>query len=323
MNDNSNTTVAITRCTSYQPGEIAAAMQKNLALLGGLDIFIEKGDSVLLKPNFIAPRKTTCPAQTHPEFILAVAKMVKDCGGKPFVGDSPAWGSISGCVKALEMQEKLNHLGVPVRLLDKPKRLKINGSRLGISTIALNADKIINLPKFKSHQQLGATFAVKNMFGCVSGKQKALWHFIKGKRRRDFCKMLIEIYQTLDPALTIIDAITVMQGAGPIKGTAKKLGFIVSGTDPISCEMLCSELIDLPPDNLPIVKTAKRMGFGCSSPDELNIVGDDYHPFICRNFQLAQQIPLQFSLPRVCKSIAKQIILRLRSFFSTQKEIDK
>ncbi|MBN2375907.1 MAG: DUF362 domain-containing protein [Sedimentisphaerales bacterium] len=323
MNNSSNATVAITRCTSYQPDEIATAMQKNLAWLGGLESFVEKGDSVLIKPNLIAPRNTTCPAQTHPQIILAVAKMVKDCGGKPFVGDSPAWGTIGGCVRALEMQEPLKHLGVPVRLLNKPKRIKIDGSRLGISTIALDADKIINLPKFKSHQQLGATFAVKNMFGCVSGKQKALWHFIKGKRRRDFSKMLIEIYQTLNPALTIIDAVTVMQGPGPISGTARELGFIVSGTDPIGCEILCSELINLPLDNLPIVKTAKRMGFGCSSPDKLNIVGDDYRPFICRDFKFAQQIPLRFTLPRVCKSIVKQIILQLRSIFSGQKEIDK
>lgn len=262
MNNSPNTTVAVTRCTSYQPDEIAVALQKNLALLGGLDSFIEKGDSVLLKPNFIAPKNTTRPAQTHPELILAVAKMVKNCGGKPFVGDSPAWGSITACVKALDLQEKLKHLGVPVQLLNKPKRMEIDGSRLGISTVALNADKIINLPKFKSHQQLGATFAVKNMFGCVSGKQKALWHFIKGKHRHDFCKMLIEIFQTLNPALTIIDAITVMQGPGPIRGTAKKLGFIISGTDPISCEMLCSKLINLPPESLPIIKTAKRMGLG-------------------------------------------------------------
>jgi len=41
-----------------------------------------------------------------------------------------------------------------------------------ISSAALDADKIINVPKFKSHQQLVATFAVKNMFGVVSARRR-------------------------------------------------------------------------------------------------------------------------------------------------------
>jgi hypothetical protein len=51
------------------------------------------------------------------------------------------------------------------------------------------------------------------MFGCVSGKQKALWHFIKGGRRDEFCGLLIDIYRYLNPALTIIDAVTAMDAA--------------------------------------------------------------------------------------------------------------
>ena len=87
-----------------------------------------------------------------------------------------------------------------------------------------NADVIINLPKFKSHQQLKATFAVKNMFGCVSGKRKALWHFRKGGSVDDFCELLIDIYRFLNPVLTIIDAVTAMDGPGPINGKARALG---------------------------------------------------------------------------------------------------
>lgn len=67
------------------------------------------------------------------------------------------------------------------------------------------ADRIVNLPKFKTHQQLTATFAVKNMFGCVCGKEKAFWHFAKGHSLEEFSRLLIGIYQLLSPCLTIAD----------------------------------------------------------------------------------------------------------------------
>ena len=114
--------------------------------------------------------------------ILEVARLLKDCGAKPFVADSPAWADTAACARALELIEPLQKLGVPIRQLDDPRKCRLprGGPRVGISSVALDADAIINLPKFKAHQQLTATFAVKNMFGCVSGKHKALWHFRKG-----------------------------------------------------------------------------------------------------------------------------------------------
>ena len=98
---------------------------------------------------------------------------------------------------------------MPVKQLDNPKKCRIGASdtKVGISSIALDADVIISLAKLKTHQQLVATFAVKNMFGCVSGKRKAFWHFAKGKNADDFCQLLIDIYKFLNPALTIIDAV--------------------------------------------------------------------------------------------------------------------
>ena len=38
------------------------------------------------------------------------------------------------------------------------------------------ADGIINLPKMKAHQLTRITGAVKNLFGCIPGKRKALYH---------------------------------------------------------------------------------------------------------------------------------------------------
>jgi len=306
-----NPTVILSRCTDYSRPGITEAIQRQFELLGGLEKFVSPGDTVLLKPNFIAPRSRRHATQTHPAVIIETARLLIDFGAKPFVGDSPAWGNIFTCVKALRLEEPLKKLSVPVKQLDKPKKCRIGTKNtiVGISSVALDADIIINLPKFKSHQQLVATFAVKNMFGCVSGKRKALWHFAKGKNAEDFCELLIGIFKFLNPVLTIIDGVIAMDGTGPIKGRARYLGWLIGGTDPIACETICAKLVGIEPEDVPIIKTARQIGFGCSDPAKIQILGDNFPQTICTDFELPTMIPIRFSLPHVCKSICKQILL--------------
>jgi len=306
-----NPIVTLTRCSDYSEPKISDAIERQFKLLGGLDRFVRPGDSVLLKPNFIAPRSHRHATQTHPAVVLETARLLKDFGARPFIGDSPAWANVFACVKALRLEESLRKLSVPVKQLDKPKwcRIGTKNIRVGISSVALDADVIINLPKFKSHQQLVATFAVKNMFGCVAGKRKALWHFAKGGSADDFCELLIEIFKFLNPGLTLIDAVSVMDGRGPIRGRTRPLGWLIGGTDPIACETICAQLVAMEPANLPIIKTARQMGFGCSDPARIQIAGDDFSQSICTDFELPKLIPIRFSLLHVCKSVCKQIFL--------------
>ena len=173
-------TVAITRAPSYEASIIEEAVSRQFDLLGGVESLVSRGDKVLIKPNFIAPKPAQTATQTDPGVIYAVAKLLKDAGVKPFIGDSPAWKNTEACIKILNLDEPLKKLGVPIAELNKPKRIRIDGANLGISTVAIEADKIINLPKFKAHQQMTATFAVKNMFGCICGKEKAFRHFSTG-----------------------------------------------------------------------------------------------------------------------------------------------
>jgi uncharacterized protein (DUF362 family) len=307
--------VALIRCTDYSEPKVTEAIRRQFELLGGLEKFVSRGDSVLLKPNFIAPKSRCSAAVTDPMVLIAIAKLLIDFGGKPFIGDSPAWGNIFACVKRLRVEEELRKLNVPVKQLDKPKMCRISDDTvIGISSAALDADRIINVPKFKAHRQLMATFAVKNMFGCVSGKRKALLHFSKGKDEGDFCKMLIDIYRFLNPVLTIIDGITAMEGNGPIRGTPRELGWLICGTEPIACEAVCAKLVSIEPDKLPIVKAARKMRFGCVEFENIRIVGDDFPAQACTDFRPAEPLAIRFSLGHICKSVCKQVWLVVIGF---------
>jgi len=305
-------TVALTRCRTYDPSAVTEAIARQFDLLGGLGGFVKPGDHVLLKPNFIAPRSHhQGPAQTHPEVILAVARLVKDFGAQPFVADSPAWANSAACARALELTEPLARLGVPIRDLDEPRtcRLGPGKPRVKISAVALEADVVINLPKFKAHQQLVTTFAVKNLFGTVCGKRKAMWHFKKGDDVTAFCTLLIDIYRYVAPVLTIIDGIVAMEGQGPIRGPNKPLGWLIGGTDPIACETVCCQLIDVAPEQIPTIRTARDIDFGCGDLERIEIAGDALPNPPCTDFQMPVMAPIKFSFGHICRSVANQIVL--------------
>ena len=308
--------VSLKKCRHYCPKRIREVLESHFSLLGGLDRFVSRGDTVLLKPNFIVPRPGHTAVVTDGAIIVELAKMLTDRGARPFVADSPAWSDTLECVEVLGIADDLKKIGAEVKSLDKPRPCRIADTTVGISSVALDADKIINLPKLKAHQQLGATIAVKNMFGCVSGKAKAMWHFRKGGDINEFCDLLIGIYKLLAPAVTIIDAVVAMEGAGPINGSARKLGWTIASSDPVAAEIVVCKLIDFEPDELPVIRRAKQIGFGCCDIRQMEIVGDDYTDSICRDFEKAQQIPLRFTLPRVIRSVSRQLLIYLRQFIA-------
>jgi uncharacterized protein (DUF362 family) len=158
-----------------------------------------------------------------------------------------------------------------------------------------------------------ATIAVKNMFGCVSGKAKAIWHYKKGATFDDFCTMLIDIYKLLNPAITIIDAIVAMEGPGPIRGNPKELGWLVASVDPIAAEVVCCDLIGISPCQLPLIKTAEKLGFGCTEKQNIQIVGDSFAAEEHITLEPAELTPLSFSFPRIIKSIARQIWILVKT----------
>jgi len=302
--------VSLIRCCDYDSRNVAGAIQRHFDLLGGVEKFISYGERVLLKPNLIAPKPRDWATQTDPVVVIETARLLKDYGAKPIVGDSPAWGKIENCAKAIGLDEPLKKLGVPLKQLNKSRVCRIGDdeAKVGISEVALAADKIINMPKFKAHQQVVATFAVKNMFGCVAGKKKAYWHFAKGKSFDEFCGLLIDIYKFLNPVMSIIDGVVAMDSGGPIHGRARQLGWIIAGTEPIACERVCCELVNFNAGDLPIINTAKKNGFGAESLGEIEIVGDEYSNLVCMDFEHSQIRPLKVTFRQVVKSIAKQII---------------
>ncbi len=202
-----------------------------------LDSKIGRGDDVLLKVNLLRGADPEEAVTTHPELAAAVARAVKDCGGRAILGDSPGGPFNQTLLKRAYRQSgylpgeekglyELNY-NTEDYCLEIPDGYRAKS--LPVGEYIKQADYIINLPKLKTHGLTRYTGAVKNMFGAVAGLKKAEYH-LNFPDAREMSHLFLDIYQALSPDLNILDGITGMEGAGPGSGTPKNFGVIAAST---------------------------------------------------------------------------------------------
>lgn len=305
-------TVSLVSARTYDAASLATALETLLAPLGGIASVVKPGDRVLLKPNLLTGSRPGKECITRPEVVAAVARMVLDAGGKPFLGDSPAFGSARGVIERNGYLPLIEALNLPV-VEFSGERYATESDRfahLRLSKEAVDADVVINLPKVKSHMQLTLTLGVKNLFGCVPGKMKAWWHLEAGKDAACFGEMLVETARAIAPDLSIIDGIIGHQGNGPSGGEPRLLGLLGASRDVFALDRALVDILQVEPASIPTIAASQRLGccpeleaiaFPLARPQELRV--DDW--------QLpAQMYPIDFGLPRIARSTFKHLYIR-------------
>lgn len=306
-------TVSLLTATSYESAALRQSIEALLAPLGGISAFVKPGQRVLLKPNLLTGARPSKECVTRPEIVECVAQLVKEAGGQPFFGDSPAFGSAMGVAKNNGYLPMMERVGLPV--------VEFHGQRYGtesenfdtllLSKEAMNADVVINLPKVKSHVQLTMTLGVKNLFGCVPGKMKAWWHMSAGKDANKFGEMLVATAKAIDPDLTIIDGIIGHEGNGPSNGEPRELRVLGASANVFALDAAMLELLNVDASLVPTAAAAQRLGyapelaeieFPLSRPADLQFAG----------WKLPEALmPIDFALPRVIKSTFRHLYIRL------------
>jgi len=301
--------VSVTTCLTYSKVEVRKALEKVLAPFGGIDAFVKKGERVLLKPNLLGASPPERGVTTHPSVVEAVAEMVRETGGNPFIGDSPAIGPFRRVASKTGMEEVARRLSIPLVELKEEREIvspeEFLFRRITLSREALEADKVINLPKLKTHSMMALTLGVKNLFGCVPGFKKASWH-LKAQKRETFATLLLEIYLHIRPALTIADGIVAMEGSGPQSGDLRPLGLLAASEDAILLDAFLSRFVGLPPQRLPTLQAAKRKGIRHWEKDFSVIGGDPPPPVVLR---IPPSANIGWGLPGLLKKPLRQFLL--------------
>lgn len=287
-------TVSIQPCADYDPAHLSTALRDALEPLGGMRAFVRPGDSVLLKVNLLSRALPERAVTTHPEVVRALIREVAAAGGRPSVGDSPGGPNSPGLVKRIWSDSGIGEVceqeGVPLLLLDDETVSVTNpqGALFGRFTIGAavaRADVVITVPKFKTHGFMMFTGAVKNLFGCIPGLEKAQYH-LTVPDRDDFAAMLIDLMLACKPSLAVMDAVVGMEGEGPAGGTPRQVGAIMASADSVALDVVAAAMAGLRPDEVYTNKIAAKRGLGPTRVEDVDIAGADWRSMAPDSFAL-------------------------------------
>jgi uncharacterized protein (DUF362 family) len=292
--------VHLERCPDYTlaPQCVGPLLQRVLPDIAGA--------RVLIKPNFVALRGVPLCC-THAAVIAAAARHCVDHGARVTVGDSPAFGTAQAIAGAIGLQELLRPLDVPVTTLGRGVPVRSGPVRVRVSADALEADLILNLPKFKAHSQMRFSGAVKNLFGCVTGVHKAWLHARHGDKAGRFTEMICGLMQILPPVTSLMDGVRAMHRTGPIYGDPFDLGLLGASDSPVALDTAAGMILDATPEALPVWRECVRRNLAGADPAGLNFPGRVPADFDAAGFELPQTLkPESFRPDVLLRSLIKR-----------------
>lgn len=286
--------VSIARCSDYAAATVESALDAVLSPLGGMASFVSEGQRVLIKVNLLSRALPEKAVTTHPEVVRAIIRSVRASGGVPIVGDSPGgpnphsqvkriWqDSGIGAVCAAEGAELVLFDDDCVRVQDVPGEFY---QSFTLGRMVAEADVLITVPKFKTHALMMFTGAVKNLFGCIPGLDKAQYH-LKVPDRDDFGSMLVDVMLACKPTLAVMDAVVGMEGDGPAGGTPRQIGALLASRDCPALDVVASAVAGLDPMEVYTNKAAARRGLGPRSVEDVDVVGAAWTDIAPHGFEL-------------------------------------
>ncbi len=280
--------------------------------LEAIDFKPSTSTKVLVKPNLLCAKPLAC---SSPQIVSSACKYLLDCGCQVEVADSPGFGHAPAVAKAVGIIDLPNGLVVQ----DMGEKIKFDlkeGGKLGIAKKALESDVILNLPRFKAHRMMRFTGAVKNLYGCISGIEKAMLHTKHGDKHHGdigvFSSLIVDLEEYLPPQVVLMDAITSMSTDGPMNGRALDLNFIATSQSSIALDTAMYTMMKKDVDFFPIWKELQRRRIPASFLENIEWAGEDKDSFDLSKFRLPKKLMAE-SFPPV--ELIKSACRRLYALF--------
>jgi uncharacterized protein (DUF362 family) len=217
-----------------------------LKALGGMNKFIDSGDSVVLKPNMGWDRGPEYAANTNPDLIAALVQSCYNAGAKEVKIFDRTCNNPLRCYKNSGIENSGQSFGAEVQQIRKNKFESIditNGKEIKKWTIYrdyLEADKIINVPIAKHHSLSQVSLGTKNLMGVMGGN--------RGSLHTNFDTKLADIASEILPDLTVIDAYRILTGNGPSGGNLSDVKLqksIIASSCMVTADIIALELFNL------------------------------------------------------------------------------
>ncbi len=239
--------------------------------LGGIDSFIKKGDTVVIKPNIGWDRKPEYAANTNPILVGALVRACRDAGAKRVKVFDYTVNNPQKCYKNSGIKDEAEKYGAEVSYIDENRfrDVIIKGKVIKSWPVyrdVIEADKFINVPVAKTHGIARLTLGIKNLMGIIGGSRR--------KFHQDIDQSLVDLLTAVRPTLTVLDAIRVLTNNGPTGGDledVRRLDTIVAGRDIVAVDAYGCSFFQVIPADIGYIHLAHKSGLGREDIENLNI----------------------------------------------------
>lgn len=258
--------IFLLRCQSYQEilHQLAETMENFHDILPS-----DRKARILIKPNLNSNMNALTGNTTDLRLLSAVISYLKTSGYSDItIGEGTNSGFYRngiGVISRLGMDRLAQYYGV--RALDlnysEPKEITFkNNVHANVARICFEADFFINMPKLKTHFEVGMSVCLKNLMGCLVGQEN------KKKTHDDLPENILLLNQAVRPHLHIVDALIAMEGLGPTRGTPLRLDTVIIGRDPYLIDLLCCQMAGFKFQNIRTLALADKKGLLTESHHE-------------------------------------------------------
>ena len=248
-------------------------LSKAIELLGGIERFVEPGETVLIKPNVAFASSPRLGATTHPQLIVELTGLCLEKAGarQVLITDNPI-NDPASCFELTGIAKAAASAGAEIVL---PRENFFQNTTLAGGKLIKNwpilygplekADKLIGVAPVKDHHRSGASMAMKNWYGLLGGRRN-IFH-------QDINTIIAELATMIKPTLVILDGAEVMLTNGPTGGSTADLArkdTLIASTDQVAADSFAAALLGLKTSDLGYLRKAEAAGAGTTDYESLN-----------------------------------------------------
>jgi uncharacterized protein (DUF362 family) len=260
---------------------IKQCILRSVNLIGGFEKVVEKGDEILLKPNFNTADPP--PASSDPYFVKAVIELLYEHGAAKVVLGESSMLSLS-TRKVLEetgMMAKAMEARAEVVVFDEGKWVKVSTGgkyleKVSLPETALKAKKLVYVCCMKTHRWAKFTLSLKTAVGFMKPRERMLLH------ARHLEEKIADLNLVVNPNLIIMDGRKCFISGGPASGELRNPNVVLASGDRVAIDIEALKVIESYEDSsltddpwsYTQIRRAAELGIGVKNEKDYKIVNE-------------------------------------------------
>jgi len=233
----------VSKVTSADGQGLKGNILKAVDLIGGFSKVVERGNEILLKPNFNTGDAP--PGSSDPDFVKAVIELLHEHGAsKVILGESSMFSlSTRKVLEDTGMVRKAEEAGAEVAPFDEGKWVKVSTGGKYLRTVslperALEAKKLVYVCCMKTHRWAKFTLSLKLAVGFMKPSERMLLH------ARNLEEKIADLNLVVHPDLVIMDGRKCFINGGPACGELRNPNVVLTSGDRIAMGVEAIKVIE-------------------------------------------------------------------------------